>query len=113
MRVTATPLLPFQLTAARRRLRGVDASGLAEQLVSTHSRPKAAAESSMVLKSSEKFQLTAARRRLHPAFAVALFLSTFQLTAARRRLRIILTTISSSSLFQLTAARRRLRQGTG
>ena len=86
-RLLAALFFLFQLTAARRRLPMPLPPDLSPELVSTHSRPKAAAESSMVLKSSEKFQLTAARRRLHPAFAVALFLSTFQLTAARRRLQ--------------------------
>ena len=76
----------FQLTAARRRLRGVDASGLAEQLVSTHSRPKAAAPKPSRPRSPTKFQLTAARRRLLDDTEWARLGEQFQLTAARRRL---------------------------
>ena len=54
----------FQLTAARRRLRVLSAAYNATSVVSTHSRPKAAARKKLPTSCCASFQLTAARRRL-------------------------------------------------
>ena len=58
-------------------------------MVSTHSRPKAAATNSLLCSFSRLFQHTAARRRLLPASVVRLRYNKFQHTAARRRLLFI------------------------
>ena len=121
----------FQLTAARRRLDlGKAALGLKEG-VSTHSRPKAAGQNTLLQSSAtcgfnsqppeggwialmsyscnyRAFQLTAARRRLESASSSTASSSTFQLTAARRRLVLCLLQKLIQNRFQLTAARRRL-----
>ena len=57
----------FQLTAARRRLLLNCSDGGMEMIVSTHSRPKAAAYWPVLFKKANVFQLTAARRRLPQA----------------------------------------------
>ena len=57
--------------------------------VSTHSRPKAAANITLAAVASlPEFQHTAARRRLRPVLADCELLPMFQHTAARRRLRL-------------------------
>ena len=78
----------FQLTAARRRLRVSCVCDESEVLVSTHSRPKAAAPVTHLDYEQAEFQLTAARRRLLPFPDARLAHRRFQLTAARRRLLI-------------------------
>ena len=55
-------------------------------IVSTHSRPKAAGTSGGQVAVMGGFQLTAARRRLVNQYGVTLAAIMFQLTAARRRL---------------------------
>ena len=78
-------------------------------MVSTHSRPKAAAHPSGNLPHRPTtFQLTAARRRLPNRSSTYLRMAWFQLTAARRRLLLAIPARVYSAMFQLTAARRRL-----
>ena len=123
-------VVKFQLTAARRRLRGVAEGFGRDVTVSTHSRPKAAAKPEAAGRAHATFQLTAARRRLRlrrPARPRPRSFNSqppeggcttyepgqtcwyqFQLTAARRRLRFLTSVYSFWALFQLTAARRRL-----
>ena len=98
----------FQHTAARRRLRKSQQIKLVE-LVSTHSRPKAAGKISVILNLFMTFQHTAARRRLIYYKLIYEIFILFQHTAARRRL--IFQSKSKSFLFQFqhTAARRRLK----
>ena len=79
------PLL-FQLTAARRRLAGIDGEGKDLVAVSTHSRPKAAGQPLGIKPKMAAFQLTAARRRLVALPNLLITHGLFQLTAARRRL---------------------------
>ena len=77
----------FQLTAARRRLDKHNAEDVDSDMVSTHSRPKAAgAGGRRCFLLRWVFQLTAARRRLGQTLADNSTRNTFQLTAARRRL---------------------------
>ena len=105
-------------------------STLSFWLVSTHSRPKAAALSIRRLQSRIGFQHTAARRRLFGFADFQFFLLKFQHTAARRRLDSLInssavsinvsthsrpkaaeakqTSITLITSFQHTAARRRL-----
>ena len=101
--------LLFQHTAARRRLHDFYAHRWQITLVSTHSRPKAAAASLTAFFGGTKFQHTAARRRLpaqpasieskdasfntqppeggcHLCIRLGHVIVTFQHTAARRRL---------------------------
>ena len=59
--------LKFQLTAARRRLDVAEIQAINREMVSTHSRPKAAGLAACLDDFGCLFQLTAARRRL--AFA--------------------------------------------
>ena len=104
-----TSILPFQHTAARRRLQPLRKVRVAAHRVSTHSRPKAAAAwTATWAKWSWTFQHTAARRRLHVARGARLFLRKFQHTAARRRLQVAAMCSYSGQSFQHTAARRRL-----
>ena len=77
-------------------------------VVSTHSRPKAAALTPRVAWWRLKFQLTAARRRLLDFLRGGIHARLFQLTAARRRLRSCSLSGMACFRFQLTAARRRL-----
>ena len=77
----------FQHTAARRRLPTTFGDVFVLGVVSTHSRPKAAAKDKFVLNNSSLFQHTAARRRLHTRRATETKAGTFQHTAARRRLQ--------------------------
>ena len=106
--LNATSVLPFQHTAARRRLGNQyaaiiqtaevsthsrpKAAGLAfvvkfaNMIVSTHSRPKAAGTEPKPPSSDLGFQHTAARRRLAHQLTVILPHLSFQHTAARRRL---------------------------
>ena len=77
--------------------------------VSTHSRPKAAAASTVnVLCELTMFQHTAARRRLHNFEKVIYIIKLFQHTAARRRLLRLVKRQKAFITFQHTAARRRL-----
>ena len=63
--MTGTAKQTFQLTAARRRLGHILSDGRTLEIVSTHSRPKAAgAARRLGWLHSRVFQLTAARRRL-------------------------------------------------
>ena len=61
-------------------------------MVSTHSRPKAAANQTNRQNYQKMFQHTAARRRLRKYFFILFFVAKFQHTAARRRLRPITST---------------------
>ena len=123
--------LRFQHTAARRRLLE-HLQALAESMpcfntqppeggckknyvmrvwdmVSTHSRPKAAAQLQGGLPLCDAvFQHTAARRRLPSSFPTLRPRGRFQHTAARRRLRPKNGATPPISWFQHTAARRRL-----
>ena len=77
--------------------------------VSTHSRPKAAAASTVnVLCELTMFQHTAARRRLHNFEKFIYIIKLFQHTAARRRLLRLVKRQKAFITFQHTAARRRL-----
>ena len=120
----------FQHTAARRRL--VISSLLipASNMVSTHSRPKAAGSDILTAVTGSdvsthsrpkaagpdlvfearylEFQHTAARRRLEVAPNLPFELLGFQHTAARRRLAFHTNSHPHSNRFQHTAARRRL-----
>ena len=80
-----------------------------EELVSTHSRPKAAGgRPNEFTKNWGWFQHTAARRRLGlPILSHAKMLG-FQHTAARRRLGLLIVILGFMAWFQHTAARRRL-----
>ena len=78
----------FQLTAARRRLVLDNIEQTKAEMVSTHSRPKAAGFFCFVFLEMTMFQLTAARRRLELLGAYAARPYQFQLTAARRRLGV-------------------------
>ena len=121
----------FQHTAARRRLVYLSRFFSNHQIVSTHSRPKAAGTSWLRSKNRRlvsthsrpkaagvvngfafglfgKFQHTAARRRLEVAFEKVGSQAVFQHTAARRRLVSVIILFSLTMKFQHTAARRRL-----
>ena len=100
----------FQLTAARRRLGGQKVPSYVAELVSTHSRPKAAGGLHFCICNSSRFQLTAARRRLERDWRPFRRCLSFQLTAARRRLGPVAMLHNHRLQFQLTAARRRLEQ---
>ena len=77
-------------------------------MVSTHSRPKAAAFHFTLQFTTEKFQHTAARRRLRIDKKFTTKEQAFQHTAARRRLPNAIEPNQTTSMFQHTAARRRL-----
>ena len=77
--------------------------------VSTHSRPKAAATRLAMAEIRREFQHTAARRRLHICSIFRAMPVWFQHTAARRRLLLWKTHFAIAVKFQHTAARRRLR----
>ena len=78
-------------------------------MVSTHSRPKAAALGIFIqLARSSLFQHTAARRRLALRVKGVRLIFWFQHTAARRRLVPRNGYFDFTVLFQHTAARRRL-----
>ena len=98
----------FQHTAARRRLAFPILSPAYWDVVSTHSRPKAAGTQYRAEPPSVEFQHTAARRRLAKKQPCPLNLVRFQHTAARRRLGGGIVGSVWSSMFQHTAARRRL-----
>ncbi len=126
------PAVRFQHTAARRRLRILQQVFNVDVRVSTHSRPKAAADwRGVFCTDANKFQHTAARRRLPVKLLLMRKLKVkFQHTAARRRLlnldtlRWTISKVSTHSrpkaaakshhqpqmdlMFQHTAARRRL-----
>ena len=76
----------FQHTAARRRLLAKEEKSGSDYKVSTHSRPKAAANPWFTAASKNWFQHTAARRRLQLPNSGVTFNILFQHTAARRRL---------------------------
>ena len=78
------------------------------ELVSTHSRPKAAGHSTPLIIIRPLFQHTAARRRLANFCCIGKRLSRFQHTAARRRLATAKIVSKTTIMFQHTAARRRL-----
>ena len=78
----------FQHTAARRRLQKITQNQSQVKPVSTHSRPKAAAQESGHILRRTLFQHTAARRRLHRPLYLDGIPEVFQHTAARRRLRV-------------------------
>ena len=87
MPCASSPILPFQHTAARRRLLHEDFEGKDYSAVSTHSRTKAAASRLVLLPCmGMRFQHTAARRRLPSIRIVTSPSAVFQHTAARRRL---------------------------
>ena len=69
------------------------------EIVSTHSRPKAAATSNTRQSTSCQFQHTAARRRLRVSFDFLTCYRVFQHTAARRRLLRTTTPSMSMSRF--------------
>ena len=98
----------FQHTAARRRLLAWLSSMGRAVVVSTHSRPKAAAVAFNSYINAIRFQHTAARRRLPSAIFFLSTVSRFQHTAARRRLRPLAPLPCVAQTFQHTAARRRL-----
>ena len=103
------PFMPmFQLTAARRRLVYRCSVAGTSGAVSTHSRPKAAGCKRIKTIAAKLFQLTAARRRLAIKIAEKRAVNGFQLTAARRRLAAGKAQKKEIKMFQLTAARRRL-----
>ena len=79
-----------------------------EDIVSTHSRPKAAGTTSTFELSMLMFQHTAARRRLGLRSFLNPMVKKFQHTAARRRLDGYFILRALDKLFQHTAARRRL-----
>ena len=103
------PLGQFQHTAARRRLRRLHAGRMPFGIVSTHSRPKAAASRALRTAASRMFQHTAARRRLRLLVGWGCLKRGFQHTAARRRLRLLVGWGCLKRGFQHTAARRRLQ----
>ena len=102
--------IPFQHTAARRRLHLGSTKGSAYYThVSTHSRPKAAAENLFLgFGCWGMFQHTAARRRLASMASCLNMTDKFQHTAARRRLVWSIQLEIIDTVFQHTAARRRL-----
>ena len=126
-------LAEFQHTAARRRLHPRLINYPHQSLVSTHSRPKAAASAMRISpKLTERFQHTAARRRLRSArcsksliFVVSTH-SRPKAAANRCKSKTLIWRVSTHSrpkaaahsamdvspenLFQHTAARRRLRE---
>ena len=77
-------------------------------VVSTHSRPKAAADVTKINFNIQVFQHTAARRRLPRTVKSLLEIAPFQHTAARRRLLGKFGFTAQAVWFQHTAARRRL-----
>ncbi len=77
-------------------------------MVSTHSRPKAAAIFVEIVLVIFLFQHTAARRRLHKSLSPLISSGEFQHTAARRRLLKSCVGNFGTPTFQHTAARRRL-----
>ena len=81
----------FQHTAARRRLIKAIEAMVNELVVSTHSRPKAAALIFIKKNRLLMFQHTAARRRLFDKGIPPFMLDSFQHTAARRRLQNVNT----------------------
>ena len=127
----------FQHTAARRRLGSPEPLIKTNSKVSTHSRPKAAGETSVTPSPIRSwFQHTAARRRLdlhwgnnanaaerfntqppeggwYMLFIARYTAERFQHTAARRRLAGKTSRVVSMILFQHTAARRRLGPPSG
>ncbi len=77
----------FQHTAARRRLVIQCSQTFLTEIVSTHSRPKAAGSVRCPpMRIQNRFQHTAARRRLGEKITCPVFKRRFQHTAARRRL---------------------------
>ena len=84
-------VLPFQHTAARRRLVHRRAVPPPTCQVSTHSRPKAAGSMYSLAAPSFGFQHTAARRRLVACVWMGIVWQRFQHTAARRRLVLLHT----------------------
>ena len=84
-------------------------SGETKEIVSTHSRTKAAARYLQRNRPLLLFQHTAARRRLHVTAIFLLLPDLFQHTAARRRLLYAhYRFFTGRRKFQHTAARRRL-----
>ena len=100
----------FQHTAARRRLLAPPDGPGADEAVSTHSRPKAAARPHH----ANPMFATAVSTHSRPKAAATTppkhfyLLCRFQHTAARRRLRMALSPSAAAATFQHTAARRRL-----
>ena len=101
----------FQLTAARRRLHFHHLPRGFLALVSTHSRPKAAAPRPYsVLPSVHRFNSQPPEGGCWTGQTNVVGLpASFQLTAARRRLPLRMYCTIGKDGFQLTAARRRLR----
>ena len=83
---------------------------MTQQMVSTHSRPKAAGQAYAPFRRDLVFQHTAARRRLGLRFSAICTTQAFQHTAARRRLVSSTSCTHTNNQFQHTAARRRLVQ---
>ena len=80
---------PFQHTTARRRLRYKVLFQGQTFRVSTHNRPKAAANTEYThIPLRATFQHTTARRRLRVTRALHVYDGVFQHTTARRRLRL-------------------------
>ena len=103
-----TDTTAFQLTAARRRLEFVDKSRPLPDVVSTHSRPKAAGLRHHVLCKIGNVSTHSRPKAAGYEIKAGLPRVGFQLTAARRRLVTISRWRWASITFQLTAARRRL-----
>ena len=123
--------VPFQLTAARRRLRGDASRRLSRCCFNSQPPEGGCVISAALMRISHQFQLTAARRRLHsviveddPARPVSTHSRSKAAAFQRRVIRLPLSCFNSQPLeggcpwpmrrasrgcrFQLTAARRRL-----
>ena len=100
--------MPFQHTAARRRLDVLGYLDIRRSLVSTHSRPKAAVEGGIRAEVIESFNTQPPEGGWGILLTLLNTWLKFQHTAARRRLLVVLITEALVDLFQHTAARRRL-----
>ena len=101
-------IIKFQHTAARRRLRnqcGLDIIGM---WVSTHSRPKAAAEKVFASNAKQGVSTHSRPKAAANIFKISFDSILFQHTAARRRLQMCKYAFTLGRGFQHTAARRRL-----
>ena len=108
MPCASSPILPFQHTAARRRLLALLCSLVVLTLVSTRSRAKAAALNDKIIRGCS----TVSTHSRAKAAAVGIMMSKhgarFQHTAAWRRLHLISNRCTVYCWFQHTAAWRRL-----
>ena len=99
----------FQHTAARRRLPSMRVKFGKRFLVSTHSRPKAAAKFPYYFDEVKAVSTHSRPKAAATRLAMAEIRREFQHTAARRRLHICSIFRAMPVWFQHTAARRRLR----